>query len=383
MKTPTFTVGIEEEYLVVDPVSRDLVPEPGEEFFAACRAALGDQVSAEFLQCQVEVGTKPHRKVPDAVAELATLRAAVSETARSFGYRIIAASTHPFARWRDQAHTQKRRYEGIWSDIGQPANRLMICGMHIHVGIEDDDLRIDLMNQVAYFLPHLLALSASSPFWEGVDTRLSSYRLTVMDALPRTGLPDAMSSFSAYRQVVDHLVDAGCIEDATKIWWDIRPSDRFSTLEQRITDVCPRLADVAAIAALYQSLLAFLHRLRSMNQSWRIYPPTLILENRWRAQRYGSQGDLVDHGERKLASVAELVEELIHLVEPEAQALVCASELEGLRRIAAEGTSSTRQRQVYADATDKGADRDAALRAVVDGLAAEFLELGPGGSLRD
>ncbi len=372
MDRPSFSLGIEEEYLIVHPASRDVVSEPGDAFFAACRAALGDQVSVEFLQCQVEVGTRPHRTVAEAVTELRLLRGAISETAKAFGYRAIAASTHPFARWRDQSHTRKERYEGIWSDIGQPANRLMICGMHMHVGIEDDDQRIDLMNQVAYFLPHLLALSASSPFWEGRDTRLASYRLTVMDALPRTGLPDAMTSFSEYRQLVDHLVTAGCIEDATRIWWDIRPSDRFQTLEQRVTDICPRLADVAALAALYQSLLAFLYRLRCENRQWRRYPTTLILENRWRAQRHGSGGELVDHGRRRLTSMSALVEELIGLTLEDARALGCAEELTDLRRIVVEGTSSTHQRRIHAQALEQGADTEEALRAVVDALIESF-----------
>jgi carboxylate-amine ligase len=373
MDRPTFSLGIEEEYLIVDRESRDLVAEPGEAFFEACRKALGDQVTGEFLQCQVEVGTRPHRTVADAVADLRGLRRGVAEAAEAHGFAAIAASTHPFARWRAQSHTRKERYDGLWSDIGQPAWRMVICGMHIHVGIEDDDQRIDLMNQVAYFLPHLLALSTSSPFWEGQDTKLASYRLTVFDALPRTGLPDRLESHSEYRRLVNHLVAAGCIEDATKIWWDIRPSDRFPTLEQRITDVCAHLDDVAAIAALYQSLLAFLYRLRTRNQRWRLYPATLIAENRWRAQRYGVAGKLVDHGAQRLTPVAGLVEELIELVAEDAEALGCRRELTGLRRIAAGGTSAERQRKVLAKARDAGEEDDAALRLVVDHLIGEFL----------
>jgi carboxylate-amine ligase len=373
MDRPTFSLGIEEEYLIVDRESRDLVAEPGEAFFEACRGALGDQVTGEFLQCQVEVGTRPHRTVADAVADLRGLRRGVAAAAEAHGFAAIAASTHPFARWRAQSHTRKERYDGLWSDIGQPAWRMVICGMHIHVGIEDEDQRIDLMNQVAYFLPHLLALSTSSPFWEGQDTKLASYRLTVFDALPRTGLPDRLESHSEYRRLVNHLVAAGCIEDATKIWWDIRPSDRFPTLEQRITDVCAHLDDVAAIAALYQSLLAFLYRLRTRNQRWRLYPATLIAENRWRAQRYGVAGKLVDHGAQRLTPVADLVEELIELVAEDAEALGCRRELTGLRRIAAGGTSAEGQRRVLAEALAAGEEEDEALRLVVDHLIGEFL----------
>lgn len=374
MQHPTFTLGIEEEYLVIDRATRELVAEPDDRFFEACRDAVGDRVSAEFLQCQVEVGTGAHGRVADAVGELGALRAAIARVAEAHGYAVLAASTHPFSEWRDQSHSRKPRYEGIRSEIGQPADRLMICGMHIHVGIEDDDLRIDLMNQASYFLPHLLALSTSSPFWQGQETGLASFRLTVMDALPRSGLPDLMASYAEYRDLVDRLVEAGCVQDATKIWWDIRPSERFPTLEQRVTDICPRLDDVAAIAALYQSLLAFLYGLSTRNQSWRLYPATLILENRWRAQRYGVRGDLVDHGKRRQIPVAAAVEELIGLVGADAEGLGCQGELLELRRIARDGTSADRQRQVYHEALAGGADEEGALVAVVDALLVEFLD---------
>ena len=374
MQRPSFTLGIEEEYLIVDRETGDLVVEPGEAFFDACRAAVGERVTAEFLQCQVEVGTQPQRNVGAAVAELGALRRAVAAAAEASGYAAMAASTHPFATWRKQHHTRKERYDGLWSDMGLPAWRMLISAMHVHCGIEDDDLRIDLMNQVSYFLPHMLALSCSSPFWEGVDTRLSSYRLTVFDALPRSGLPDELASFSEYRRLVENLVGVGCIEDGTKIWWDVRPSARFPTLEMRVTDICPRLRDAAAIAALYQSLLAFLFRLRMRNQRWRIYPNTLIGENRWRAQRYGGEGTLIDLGASRLAPVADLVEELIELVGEDAEALGCRAELEDLRRVPAEGNSAVRQRRVYEAALAAGAGEEAALRAVVEHLRAEFLE---------
>lgn len=374
MERPSFTLGIEEEYLIVDRGTGDLVAEPGAAFLAACQEAVGDQVTAEFLQCQVEVGTRPHATVAEAVADLRHLRQAVAATAEAHGFAAIAASTHPFARWRLQSHTRKERYDGLWADIGLPAWRMLICAMHVHVGIEDDDLRIDLMNQVAYFLPHLLALSCSSPYWEGDDTRLSSYRLTVFDALPRTGPPDRLASHSEYLRLVGHLTAAGCIEDGTKIWWDVRPSARFPTLEARITDICPRLRDAAALAALYQSLLAFLFRLRRGNQRWRLYPATLIAENRWRAQRYGCEGSLIDLGAGRLAPLADLVEELIDLVAEDAAELGCSAELAHLRRIAAEGTSARRQRATHAAALAAGASEAEALAAVVDALRAEFLE---------
>ncbi|PZQ50853.1 MAG: carboxylate-amine ligase [Rhodovulum sulfidophilum] len=372
MDRPSFSLGIEEEYLIVDPVTRDLVAEPAPGFFAECRAALGDQVSAEFLRCQVEVGTRPHRGVTAAVAELRDLRATVARAAAAHGHAVIAASTHPFARWRAQSHTPKPRYDRIWSEIGEPADRLMICGMHMHVGIENPDLRVALMNAVSGFLPHLLALSASSPFWEGHDTRLACHRLTMMDALPRTGLPDPMASHAEYRAMVDRLVEAGCLEDATKIWWDIRPSDRFPTLEQRVTDVCPRLDDVAALAAFYQSLLAFLYRRHHEGRPWPARPGTLVRENRWRAQRHGHMARLIDFERRPPPEMAAAVADWIELLGPDAELLGCGHALEGLRRIAAEGTSATRQRVVHAEAVARGADDAAALRAVVDHLIGGF-----------
>jgi len=365
---PEFTLGIEEEYLLVDRTTRELVREPDPDFMCRCSDEIGTQVTAEYLQCQVEVGTSPHRSVPDAIAELRDLRAGVARAAEAFGYAPIAASTHPFSRWRDQTHTRKDRYDELRSDLGQAVRRLLICGMHIHIGIEDEDLRIDLMNQATYFLPHLLALSCSSPFWEGEDTGLASYRLTVFDALPRTGLPDQMTSFNEYRRLVDHLVRAGCIEDGSKIWWDIRPSDKYPTLEQRVTDVCSRLEDAAAIAALFQSLIAYLYRLKTRNQRWRVYPQILIMENRWRAQRYGAGGQLVDHGRSALAPFAALIEELIELLGPDAEMLGCQSELLHLRQITRDGTSADRQRAVHAGALDAGADAGEAGRQVVDHL---------------
>lgn len=372
IERPSFTVGIEEEYLVVHRDSRDLVREPSPDFLSDLFEALGEQVTGEYLQCQVEVGTRPHASVAAAAADLAALRGSVAGVAERHGYAPIAASTHPFARWREQTHTRKPRYDALKDDLGLTVRRMLICGCHVHCGIEDPELRIDLMNQVAYFLPHLLALSCSSPYWEGEDTRLASYRLTVFDALPRTGLPDTLGSFAEYRRLVDHLVAAGCIEDATKIWWDIRPSDKFPTLEQRVTDVCSRIEDVVTIAAMYQSLLAYLFRLRARNQRWRLYPATLVGENRWRAQRYGVEGRLVDHGRATLAPVSDLVEELIDLIGTDAEALGCRDALVHARRIAAEGTSASRQRARHAAACEAGADGREALVSVVDGLIADY-----------
>lgn len=369
---PALTLGIEEEYLIVDRKTRDLVREPDAGFIAACADLLGEQVTGEYLQCQVEVGTQPHKRVSDACDDLVDLRKGISETADAFGYAPIAASTHPFANWREQTHTRKDRYDALRDDLGQPVRRMLICGMHMHIGIGDEDLRIDLMNQVTYFLPHLLALSCSSPYWEGEDTGLASYRLTVFDALPRTGLPDVLGSYGEYMRMVGQLVNSGCIEDPSKIWWDIRPSAKFPTLEQRVTDVCSRVNDVAAIAAVYQSLLSFLFRLRKNNQRWRVYPQTLILENRWQAQRHGACGSLIDHGSSVMAPMCDLMEELIDLIGEDAERLGCKEELLHVREITANGNSADRQRANYAAAIGAGADAHEACMAVVDGLIAEF-----------
>ena len=251
------------------------------------------------------------------------------------------------------------------------ARRLLICGMHVHVGIDDDELRIDLMNQVSYFLPHLLMLSTSSPFWRGEDSGLKSYRLSVFDELPRTGLPSRFDSWSEYTRHVDVLVRAGLIEDATMIWWDIRPSARFPTLEMRITDVCPLLDDAIAIAALYQCIIRMLWRLRRCNQRWRLYDPMLIDENRWRAKRYGIDDGLVDFGKGEVVPCAELLDELIDLTAEDASALDCESEILHCRTIIARGTSAHRQVATYTAALAAGSSQDRALCDVVDLLIEE------------
>jgi glutamate---cysteine ligase / carboxylate-amine ligase len=243
--------------------------------------------------------------------------------------------------------------------------------MHVHVGIDDDELRIDLMNQASYFLPHLLMLSTSSPFWRGEDTGLKSYRLSVFDELPRTGLPSRFDSWGEYKRHVDILVDAGLIEDASMIWWDLRPSARFPTLEMRVTDVCTSLDDAVAVAALWQCVVRMLYRLRRGNQRWRLYDDMLIAENRWRAKRYGIDEGLVDFGKGEVVPCADLLEELIELIREDASALDCVSEILHCRTIIARGTSAHRQLATYAAGLASGASPDQALRSVVDILIEE------------
>jgi carboxylate-amine ligase len=281
-------------------------------------------------------------------------------------------SCHPFADWKDQTHTDKDRYNDLARDLGGVVRRMLICGMHVHVALPDDELRTDLMGQLSYFLPHMLALSASSPFWQGQDTGLASYRLTVFDNLPRTGLPPLFASYAEYERTTHILIDLGLIEDTTKIWWDLRPSHRFPTLETRICDVCPRLEDALSIAAMVQGLTRFLMRLRLKNQRWRTYDRFLIQENRWRAQRYGTGDGLIDFGRRAIGEMEALVADIQDLIEEDAAALGSVAEIERLGEMARAGTSADRQRAVHAEAIAAGHSRQDALKAVVAHLIEEF-----------
>ncbi len=368
---PAFSIGIEEEYLLVDIGTLDLA-QATPELMDACVAELEGQVSPEFLQCQIEIGTRVCADVGEAREDLRRLRSCVARVAGQHGLAPIAVSCHPFADWKDQTHTNKDRYNTLARELGGVVQRMLICGMHVHVGLDDDDLRNDLMGQLSYFLPHLLALSASSPYWQGRDTGLASYRLTVFDNLPRTGLPPLFPSFGDYERTVDALIDLGVIADGSKIWWDLRPSARFPTLETRICDVSPRLEDTLTLAALIQSLARMLYRLRERNQRWRLYDTFLVGENRWRAQRYGVSEGLIDFGRREIVPLAELMEEMIEMVSEDAEALGCLAEVENVRDMLARGTSSTRQRSAYADARKDGKDHAEAMRDVVRHLITEF-----------
>lgn len=368
---PAFTIGVEEEYLLVDCDSCELSEAP-DGLMAACASELEGQVAPEFLKCQIEIGTKVCAGVAEAREDLKRLRSCVARHAKTYNLAPIAASCHPFADWRDQHHTEKERYTMLNHDLAGVVQRMLICGMHVHVGIDSPDRRIDLMNQISYFLPHLLALSTSSPFWQGRDTGLDSYRLTVFDNLPRTGLPPQMDSYSAFERSVQVLTDLGVIEDATKIWWDLRPSHKFPTLEARICDVQPRLEHTITLAALTQGIARMLWRLAARNQRWRLYDPFLIAENRWRAQRYGVREGLVDFGRGEIVPMADLVDELLVLIEEDAAHFGSLDEVSRAHEIVQGGTSSSRQRDVYANALEAGQDKDAAMRAVVGHLIDEY-----------
>ncbi len=372
MNEPSFTIGVEEEYMLVDRESRDLVARMPDAMLEECsERAEGQQVTPEFLKSQIEVGTRVCRNMDEVAAALRLLRRSVIEVADRHGLAPIAASTHPFADWAAQQHTERARYDALSEEMQATAQRLLICGMHVHVGIEDDELRIDLLNQVSYFLPHLLAMSCSSPFWEGKDTGLKSYRLTVFDALPRTGLPERFSSYAEYQRLVKVMVEAGLIEDATKIWWDIRPSGRYPTLEARIMDVCTDIEDALCLAAMICCILRLLYRLRLNNQRWREYSPMLIGQNRWRAMRYSFDRGLIDFGRGRVIPFPQLLEEVLELVREDAEALGCVSHVEHTRTILARGTSAHRQLEVHGQALAAGASNDEAYRALVDHLIAE------------
>ncbi|MDJ0750637.1 MAG: carboxylate-amine ligase [Woeseiaceae bacterium] len=368
IKEPSFTLGIEEEYLLVDKETRSLVIDPPETLMAEAEEKCGSQVTSELLRSQIEVGTKVCANIQEAHEDLAHLRRSVIEVAGNHGLAPIAASTHPFSAWREQKHTEKDRYDQLTHEMQGAARRLMICGMHVHVGIDDDELRIDLMNQMSYFLPHLLALSCSSPFWLGHDTGLKSYRLTIFDALPRTGIPERFASWAEYQRHVGIMQNAGLIEDPTRIWWDLRPSARYPTLETRVMDVCTRLEDCVALAALLACTLRMLWRLRMRNQRWRIYTPMLIRENRWRAMRYSFDEGLIDLAKGEVVPFVDLMDELCSLIWDDAKALGCEKEIKGVHDILTRGTSAHRQLKDYELQRASGASVEDSLKSVVDTL---------------
>ncbi len=368
---PSFTIGIEEEYWLVDRQTRDLVPDMPPGLVAACDKIAVGMVSPEFIRSQIEVGTPVGANIKETAEHLFALRRLVSDAVTNYGMAIISASTHPFAEWADQRHTDKERYNVLEQALQGVVRRLLICGMHVHVGIEDEDLRIDLMNQVLYFLPHLLALSTSSPYWHSADTGLKSYRTAVWRSLPRTGMPDEFDGWRDFERHAQVLIDAGVIEDATRLWWDIRPSVRYPTLEMRSTDIATRAEDAVTLAALFVSLLSMLYRLREDNQRWRIYSRMLVNENVWRAQRYGTEEGLIDYGIGEIVPFADLLDEIIELVRPDAEMLDCVEEVEQARDILERGTSADRQRAAFAKAVADGASEKEALIAVVDFLIDE------------
>ena len=366
---PAFSLGIEEEYLLVDLATRDIVADPPAELLQRCIAETDGRVSPEFLRSQLEVKTSVCASVGSMRRELAALRRKVCDVAADYGIAPIAVSTHPFARpVKRLPHTDHERYADIAREVQGGARRMIICGMHVHVGLDDDELRIDVMNQLTYFVPHLLAMSCSSPFWEGEEMGMQSFRLMLLSSLPRTGLPERFESYGEFRRHLDALVRNGLIEDTTKIWWDIRPSSRYPTLETRVFDCCTHLDDAVCLAALNLSLVRMLYRLRRENKMWRRYARMLIAENRWRAMRFGSDASLLDLARGELVPFADLLEELLALVREDAIALDCLAQTEHARTLLKRGTSAHQQLDVYQRARSQGATDGEALSAVVSWL---------------
>ena len=368
---PPFSVGIQEEYLLVKRDSRDVDEDPPTPLLEECIRRSGGQLNPRFLRSQMEASTRPCRSIAEARADLARLRGIVAEVAAGHGCAPIAASTHPFAKATRQITTEREQFFALANEMQGAARRIMICGMRVYVGIDDDDLRVDLMNQLTYFVPHLLALSCSSPFWDGERTGLMSFRMTLLSSLPRTGLPERFGSYAELRHHLDMLVRNGVIEHQGKMWWDVRPASLHPALETRVMDSCTSIDDAACLAALIVSLARRLYRLKLENRSWRLYPNMLIAENRWRAMRYSVDGELLDLARGELVAFPQLVAELIALVRDDAAELGCLRELEHLATILRRGTSAHRQIGTYEEARAAGASEREALQAVVDFLVKE------------
>ncbi|MFQ5349836.1 MAG: carboxylate-amine ligase [Thermoanaerobaculia bacterium] len=362
MGLPKLTIGIEEEYQIVDPRSRALSSYV-QELLDGGRRVLEDQIKPEFLQSQVEVGSRICGNMREARAEVVRLRSSVDELAAAGGLKVMAASTHPFSSWLDQEITEGERYTKHVEKLAELARRMLIFGMHVHIGIDDRDLMVDVMSQARYFLPHILALSTSSPLWHGRETGLKSYRSIVFQSLPRTGPPPEFDSWAEHQEFVETLIKTGCIDEATKIWWDIRPHPVYPTLEFRVADICTRPDEAIAIAALIQAIVAKLIKLRQTNQSWRRYRHHLVTENKWRAVRYGLDGKLIDFGRQEEIETRRLIEELLEWVDDVLDELETRDEVAYIRTILEEGTSADRQLAVYRETGD--------LNAVVDHLIAE------------
>ncbi len=336
------TIGIEEEYQIIDPESRELTSFI-REFIDQSAILFRDQLQPELLQSQVEVGSKVCKNVQDVSAEIRRLRRMICELARDNNRSILAAGTHPFSSWKDQVVTDKDRYHGFIDSMQMVAKRLLIFGMHVHIGIPDRDLRIDIMNQMRYFMPHILTLSTSSPFWRGEDTGFKSYRSIVFEDLPRTGTPEFFDSASAFDRYVDILIKSGCIDEPTKIWWDIRPHSKFPTLEFRICDCTTKVEEVTSIAAVIQALVAKLIQLRRNNLTWRPYRASYIEENKWRAMKDGINGKLIDLGKEMEVPVPKLMEEILDFIDDVVDVLGSREEVEYVRTILKNGTSADRQ----------------------------------------
>jgi carboxylate-amine ligase len=364
-KEHTFTLGIEEEFAIIDPETRELRSHI-QEILECGKVILKEQIKPEMHQSVVELGTEICQSVVDARAHVIELRSRLAELAARSGLKIASAGTHPFSHWRDQLITQGERYREIVKDMQQLARANLIFGLHVHVGIADREMAIHVMNQARYFLPHIYALSVNSPFWVGQDTGLKGYRLKVFERFPRTGIPDAFESLSEYEEYCKLLVKTGCVDNAKKIWWDIRLHPFFDTLEVRVCDAQSRVDDTLAIAALIQAVIVKLHKLLSRNITFRVYRRRLLDENRWRASRYGIEGKLIDFGKEAEVETRSLLNELLEFVSTEVDELGTGNEIAHIERIMREGTGADRQLAVW--------ERTQDMKTVVDNIVTETYE---------
>jgi carboxylate-amine ligase len=360
-----FTLGIEEEFQIIDPRSRELRSHI-QEILAGGKMFFKEQVKPEMHQSVVEVATEICGDIRCARQQVIQQRSKLALLAGRDGLRIASAGTHPFSHWQDQLITADERYATIVQDMQQIARANLIFGLHVHVGIPDREEAIDIMNQARYFLPHIYALSVNSPFWLGQDTGLKAYRQMIFERFPRTGIPDAFESLSEYEDYLKLLVATGCIDNAKKIWWDIRLHPFFNTIEFRICDAQSRVDDTIALAAIMQAIVMKLHKLRTANVTFRMYPRRLIDENRWRASRYGLDGKLIDFGRRCEVDERELLHEMLEFIAPELDELGSHREMAHIERILNEGTGADRQLAVWNKTGD--------LEAVVDHLITETEE---------
>ena len=365
IKDHTFTLGIEEEFAIVDPKTRELRSHI-QEILEGGKVMLKEQIKPEMHQSVVELGTEICQSIVDARAHVIDLRSKLAGLADRSGLKIASAGTHPFSHWRDQLITEGERYREIVEDMQQLARANLIFGLHVHVGIPDRETAIHVMNQARYFLPHIYALSVNSPFWVGQNTGLKGYRLKVFERFPRTGIPDAFESLSEYEDYCKLLVKTGCVDNAKKIWWDIRLHPFFDTLEVRVCDAQSRVDDTLAIAALIQAIIAKLHKLQWQNMSFRIYRRRLIDENRWRASRYGIDGKLIDFGKEAEVDTRSLINELLEFISTEVNDLGSKNEMAHVERIMREGTGADRQLVAWEHTHD--------MKSVVDQIVAETYE---------
>ena len=355
---PSFTLGIEEEYQTVDPETRDLRSHIHAEILEKGKLILQERVKAELHQSVVEVGTSVCRNIKEAKDELKKLRREMIRLGRENGLRLASAATHPFGDWRVQEVTPDDRYKNIVEDMQLVARANLIFGLHVHVGIEDRETAIHMMNHARYFIPHLLALSTNSPFWLGMNTGLKSYRCKVFDKFPRTNMPDYFPSWGEYENYVKLLIKTKSIDNAKKIWWDIRPHPFFSTIEFRVCDIPMRVDETIALAALIQATVAKLYKLHASNQGFRLYRRSLLMENKWRAARYGIDGKLIDFGKQEEVPERDLIEEYLAFVDDVLDELDSREEVNYVREIMKMGTGADRQLRVYRETGDMKAVMD-------------------------